>query len=104
MVGFVTSLLKFHCLTMRPFVKDDNRSHLLEVGLPQTIVHLLEGYVERIQSESVGSPLSLTIPHLKVVRNAIGVLLNSSVGYGKVWLTCQPRICSHFFQLPSEHV
>ncbi|KAK7014904.1 GTP binding protein [Favolaschia claudopus] len=63
---------------------DENRGQLLEVGLPQAIVSLLEGYAESIPNPPTSTPLPLTIPHLKVVRTAIGVLLNVSLNYDPV--------------------
>ncbi|KAJ7109328.1 hypothetical protein C8R44DRAFT_802209 [Mycena epipterygia] len=63
---------------------DENRGQLLEAGLPQAVVSLLEGYSESIPDSPVATPLPLTIPHLKVVRTAIGVLLNASVNYDPV--------------------
>ncbi|KAF7294977.1 GTP binding [Mycena indigotica] len=63
---------------------DENRGHLLESGLPQAVVSLLEGYAESIPNPPTSSPLPLTIPHLKVVRTAIGVLLNVSLNYDPV--------------------
>jgi hypothetical protein len=63
---------------------DENRGQLLEVGLPQAIVSLLEGYSESVPNPPTATPLPLAIPHLKVVRTAIGVLLNVSLNYGKM--------------------
>ncbi|KAJ7452474.1 hypothetical protein B0H11DRAFT_293903 [Mycena galericulata] len=63
---------------------DDNRSQLLDAGLPQTVVSLLEGYSESIPDPPSSEPLPLTIPHLKVVRTAIGVLLNACLNYDPV--------------------
>ncbi|KAI0341721.1 hypothetical protein BDW22DRAFT_1358564 [Trametopsis cervina] len=64
---------------------DENRSHLLEVGLPQRIVALLEGYTESISPEQTQvGPLPLSMADLKIVRTAIGVLLNASVNYEPV--------------------
>ncbi|KAJ7172525.1 hypothetical protein C8R46DRAFT_1086280 [Mycena filopes] len=63
---------------------DENRAQLLEAGLPQTIVSLLEGYAESIPNPPTATPLLLTIPHLKIVRTAIGVLLNVSLNYDPV--------------------
>ncbi|KAF4614699.1 hypothetical protein D9613_003020 [Agrocybe pediades] len=63
---------------------NDNRAALLEVGFPQSVLSLLEGYAEGIPSPPLGSPLLLSISHLKVVRTAIGVLLNASIGYDPV--------------------
>ncbi|KAJ6630755.1 hypothetical protein B0H10DRAFT_2160153 [Mycena sp. CBHHK59/15] len=50
---------------------DENRTQLLEAGMPLAIVALLEGYSESIPSPPQAAPLPLTIPHLKVVRTAI---------------------------------
>jgi hypothetical protein len=61
---------------------DENRAHLLEAGVPQAIVSLLEGYAECIPVQPDPEPLPLSISHLKVVRTAIGVLLNASIGFG----------------------
>lgn len=63
---------------------DENRGHLLEAGFPQEIVLLLEGYAGTIPKNitSPQEPVPLTIPHLKIVKTAIGVLLNASIGYG----------------------
>jgi hypothetical protein len=63
---------------------DENRGYLLDAGFPQEIVLLLEGYAATIPKNitSPQEPLPLTIPHLKIVKTAIGVLLNASIGYG----------------------
>ncbi|KAJ7156022.1 hypothetical protein C8R43DRAFT_922335 [Mycena crocata] len=63
---------------------DENRTQLLDAGLPQAVVSLLEGYSESIPDPPTATPLPLTIPHLKVVRTAIGVLLNASLNYDPV--------------------
>ncbi|KAJ7740657.1 hypothetical protein DFH07DRAFT_838644 [Mycena maculata] len=63
---------------------DENRSQLLEAGLPQAVVALLEGYSESIPETPSATPLPLTIPHLKVVRTAIGALLNACLNYDLV--------------------
>ena len=65
---------------------DDNRAALLEVGFPQAVMSLLEGYAESIPSPPNGTPLPLPISHLKVVRTSIGVLLNASIGYGMLFI------------------
>ncbi|PCH38246.1 hypothetical protein WOLCODRAFT_130785 [Wolfiporia cocos MD-104 SS10] len=62
---------------------DENRSHLLEAGFPQTVVTMLEGYAENVRSDDT-SPLPLPIPDLKVVKTSIGFLLNASIGYEPV--------------------
>ncbi|KAJ7709953.1 hypothetical protein B0H17DRAFT_1324761 [Mycena rosella] len=63
---------------------DENRGQLLEAGLPQAVVALLEGYSEPIPNPPTTTLLPLTIPHLKVVRTAIGALLNASLNYDPV--------------------
>ena len=80
---------------------DENRGYLLEAGLPQAIVSLLEGYAELIPGNTQTEPLPLSISHLKVVRTAVGVLLNASIGYGVV----QPcdNIANPLKQLPRLH-
>ncbi|KAJ3515802.1 hypothetical protein NLJ89_g1525 [Agrocybe chaxingu] len=59
---------------------DENRAALLEVGFPQAVVSLLEGYAETIPTPPSTRPLPLSTPHLKVMRTSIGVLLNASIG------------------------
>lgn len=44
---------------------------------------LLEGYAEGIPAHPPTEPLPSSIADLKVIRTAIGVLLNSSIGYGE---------------------
>ncbi|RDB21038.1 hypothetical protein Hypma_011561 [Hypsizygus marmoreus] len=63
---------------------DENRGRLLEAELPQALVSLLEGYAESIPPPPYTKPLSISVPHLKVIRTAIGVLLNASIGYDAV--------------------
>ncbi|KAF7304842.1 GTP binding [Mycena kentingensis (nom. inval.)] len=63
---------------------DENRGFLLDAGLPQAVVSLLEGYAESIPNPPTAAPLPLAIPHLKIVRTAIGVLLNVSLNYDPV--------------------
>ncbi|KAL0580235.1 hypothetical protein V5O48_001740 [Marasmius crinis-equi] len=60
---------------------DENRSLLLEAGLPQALVALLEGYAGTIPSPPHSRPLGLPTAHLKLIRTALGALLNASVGY-----------------------
>lgn len=60
---------------------DQNREALLEAGFPQTIVMLLESYVDTIEPCSP-SALPISIQDLKVVRTSIGFLLNLSIGHG----------------------
>jgi hypothetical protein len=61
---------------------DGNRAHLLEAGFPQVLVSLLEGYAEAISPLPNTKILSISLPHLRVIRTAIGVLLNASIGFG----------------------
>ncbi|KAI0361987.1 hypothetical protein OH77DRAFT_1389137 [Trametes cingulata] len=62
---------------------DSNRGVLLDAGFPQTVVSLLESYAESVKpAQREASPIS--IPDLKVVKTAIGFLLNASVGYEPV--------------------
>lgn len=67
---------------MTNFLLDGNRASLLDAGLPQALVSMLEAYTETFDPSSNVKPLPLSISHLKVVRTAVGVLLNASVGYG----------------------
>ncbi|KAI0798080.1 hypothetical protein C8Q75DRAFT_796346 [Abortiporus biennis] len=62
---------------------DENRSSLLEAGFPQTVLSILERYADNI-TPSVDDPLPLSVPDIKIVKTAIGVLLNLSVGYAPV--------------------
>jgi hypothetical protein len=62
---------------------DENRSHLLEAGVPQAVVSLLEGYAESVPTPPFSAPLPLEIQQLKVVKTSIGVLINASLGYGE---------------------
>jgi len=64
------------------FVADGNRTLLLDAGLPQSIVSLLEGYCENIPSPPYDTPLELSTSRLRIIRTAIGVLLNASLGHG----------------------
>jgi hypothetical protein len=60
---------------------DANREALLEAGFIRAVLSLLERDAENI-SVAQSTPIPLSIPHLKVIKTAIGVLLNASVGYG----------------------
>ncbi|TFK42625.1 hypothetical protein BDQ12DRAFT_703078 [Crucibulum laeve] len=60
---------------------DGNRGHLLDASVPQLILSILEGYAEAIPLPRKYEPLVIEPGHLKVVRTAIGVLLNASMGY-----------------------
>jgi hypothetical protein len=75
----VTSISR---LAISDAILDGNRAHLLEVGLPQALVSLLEGYAEAIPPPPSTKILTLSLPHLRVIRTAIGVLLNASIGFG----------------------
>jgi len=77
MVNFFSSVLQLALI-----LSDENREYLLEAGLPRALVSLLEAYVESFPSSTSAKPLPLPILDLKVIRTAIGVLLNASVGYG----------------------
>ncbi len=62
-------------------LSDENRGYLLEAGFPQSVLGLLESYAESIKpAQRERYPIS--VPDLKVVKTAIGFLLNASVGYG----------------------
>jgi hypothetical protein len=50
------------------------------------LVSLLEGYAESIPPLPNTRILTLPLPHLRVIRTAIGVLLNASIGFGTVLL------------------
>lgn len=78
-------------------VTDDNRSYLLEAQLPQAILSLLEGYADAVPVLPAASPFPLSAIHLKVVRTAIGVLLNASLGYGEDVGSCPHIHCSYHF-------
>ncbi|TBU50670.1 hypothetical protein BD309DRAFT_944442 [Dichomitus squalens] len=62
---------------------DENRGYLLEAGFPQTVLNLLESYAESVQPAQL-EPYGISIPDLKIVKTAIGFLLNASVGYDPV--------------------
>ncbi|CAL1704860.1 unnamed protein product [Somion occarium] len=62
---------------------NENRGALLEANFPQTIVSILEGYAEPIDPANT-SPLPLSVPDLRIVKTAVGVLLNLSVGFEPV--------------------
>jgi hypothetical protein len=46
------------------------------------VASMLGGYASRIPSEYTLKPLRLSTLDLKVVKTAIGALLNATVGYG----------------------
>ncbi|KAI8998730.1 hypothetical protein BD414DRAFT_475906 [Trametes punicea] len=62
---------------------DDNRGVLLDAGFPQTVVGLLESYVELV-TPAQREAFPISIPDLRIVKTAIGFLLNASVGYDAV--------------------
>jgi len=49
------------------------------------LVSLLEGYAEAILPHPSPKILSLSLSHLRVIRTAIGVLLNASIGFGATY-------------------
>jgi len=62
---------------------DENRGGLLEAGFPQTVVTLLESYSESIPAKRpLTDPLPIHPEDLKIVKTAVGVILNTSLGYG----------------------
>ncbi|KAI9459464.1 hypothetical protein BJY52DRAFT_1265847 [Lactarius psammicola] len=63
---------------------DENREHLLESGFLTALVTLLKRYTDLIPSDKPTDFLPLSVAHLRVVRTAIGVLLNASLGYEPV--------------------
>lgn len=54
----------------------------MEAGLPQAVVSLLEGYTDLVPAALQTDPLPLSITHLQVIKTAVGLLLNASLGYG----------------------
>jgi len=81
-------LTGFFCFVRSKYALDENRGHLLEAGFPQAIVSLLEGYSESLVPALQREPLPLTIPHLKVIKTAVGVLLNASINFGTYVTKC----------------
>ncbi|KAF9653096.1 hypothetical protein BDM02DRAFT_3153321 [Thelephora ganbajun] len=64
---------------------DENRGNLLEAGFPQTVVTLLESYSESIPpGHRLTDPLPIHPEDLKIVKTAVGVILNISLGYEPV--------------------
>ena len=63
-------------------LSDQNRGNILEAGLPQAVVSLLEGYADLVPAGFQADPLPLSTPHLQVIKTAVGLLLNASLGYG----------------------
>lgn len=89
---FVNPLSLTHCSHN---FSDDNRGFLLDAQFPQLVTSILEGYAETLPAISSSQPLSLPTEHLKIIRTAIGALLNLSLNYGKVYFTNteRPNIC-----------
>lgn len=72
----------FHSLNR--LQSDENRGNLLEANFPQTVVTLLESYSESIPPKRrLTDPLPIHPEDLKIVKTAIGVILNISLGYGR---------------------
>ncbi|KAF8266452.1 hypothetical protein EI94DRAFT_1830630 [Lactarius quietus] len=63
---------------------DENRGQLLDSGFLNALVTLLQRYTDLIPPDKPTEFLPLSVAHLKVVRTAIGVLLNASLGYEPV--------------------
>ncbi|KAI0030744.1 hypothetical protein K488DRAFT_87473 [Vararia minispora EC-137] len=63
---------------------DGNRQQLLDADFPQSLVTMLGGYASRLPSEYTTKPIRLSTADLKVLKTAIGVLLNAIVGYEPV--------------------
>jgi hypothetical protein len=55
---------------------DGNRQRLLDAGIINPLLSLLQGYTS-------GTDALRAIPHLRVAKTLIGVLLNLSLGYRK---------------------
>ncbi len=81
-------------LFVTPFV-DENRRHLLESGFLSALVTMLERYTDLIPSDKPTDFLPLSVAHLRVVRTAIGVLLNASLGYGTCAWPCSDHCLLH---------
>jgi hypothetical protein len=76
----IISLFVLPRLVLTP--PDENRGRLLESGFINALVTLFERYADLIPSDKATDFLPLSVAHLKVVRTAIAVLLNASMGYG----------------------
>jgi hypothetical protein len=62
---------------------DANREVLLDAQFLHSVVSLLDRYAESTPPPGLpAKPLPLSIPQLKIMRTAIGVLLNATIGYG----------------------
>ena len=72
----------FNLIWLLTLTADENRGHLLDSGFLNSLVTLLQRYTDLIPPDKPTDFLPLSVAHLKVVRTAIGVLLNASLGYG----------------------
>ncbi|KAF5357793.1 hypothetical protein D9756_001613 [Leucocoprinus leucothites] len=61
---------------------NENRSHLLEAGVIQIVLLLLEAYNEKILRYD--SQTQLTLFELRLIRTTLGALLNASLDYDEV--------------------
>lgn len=83
---------------------DENRGNLLEAGFPQTVVTLLESYSESIPPKRrLTDPLPIHPEDLKIVKTAVGVILNVSLGYGRSLTLAFANILTAF-SFPTEPV
>jgi len=57
-------------------IPDANRQRLLDAGIITPLLSILQGYAK-------GTDTLHAIPHLRVAKTSIGVLLNLSLGYRK---------------------
>lgn len=66
------------------FTIDVNRGRLLAAHVLETILNILKGYSDMVLNHSGSSdPASiLSLPSLKAIKTAFGVLLNASMDYG----------------------
>ncbi|KAF9451074.1 hypothetical protein P691DRAFT_808915 [Macrolepiota fuliginosa MF-IS2] len=62
---------------------NENRSHLLEAGVIQVVLSLLEAYNDKVSLDG-SQPAQLSTFELKLIRTALGALLNASLGYDEV--------------------
>ncbi|KAI0082720.1 hypothetical protein K474DRAFT_1585274 [Panus rudis PR-1116 ss-1] len=69
--------------TLQRSMTDENRGALLDAGFPRAVISLLEEYAEPVKPTNT-EPLPLSIPDLRLVKTAVGVLLNLSIGYEPV--------------------
>ena len=83
---------------------DENRGQLLEANFPQTVVTLLESYSESIPPKHrLTDPLPIHPEDLKIVKTAVGVILNISLGYGRP-LTLTAEYVLTALSFPTEPV